>query len=57
MELFWTHGAAVAAVLHIHVVVEIVPHALDAQKVVIGRAVAVTGQRVDEEVLLDAATS
>lgn len=41
MELLWTHSAAVAAVLHVHIVVEIVPHALNAQEVVIGGAVAV----------------
>lgn len=57
MELLWTHGAALAAVLHVHIVVETVPDALDAQEVVISGAVAVPRQRVDEEVLLDAPTS
>ena len=51
-----THSAAVPAVLHVNVVVEIVPHALDAQEVVIISSVAVPGQRVDEEVLPDAPT-
>ena len=52
----WTHSAAVPAVLHVDVVVEIVPHALDAQEVDIFTGVAVPGQGVDEEVLPDAAT-
>lgn len=52
-----THSAAVAAVLHVDVTVEIVPHALDAQEVVIVCAVAVSGQGVDKEVLLDAPTA
>ena len=56
MELFWTHRAAVPAVLHVNVVVEVVPHALDAQEVVAVCCVAVPGQRVDEEVLLDTVT-
>ena len=56
LDLLWTHSAAVPAVLHVDVVVEFVPHALDAQEAVIVSRVAVPGQRVDEEVLLDAAT-
>lgn len=52
----WTHSAAVAAVLHVHVVVEVVPHALDAQETVTAGGEADPGQRVDEEVLLDAPT-
>lgn len=50
-----THSAAVPAVLHVDVVVEIVPRALDAQEVVVVGAVAFPRQRVDEEVVLDAA--
>lgn len=57
LEVSWTHSAAVLAVLHVDVVAEVVPHALDAQEVVIDGAVADPGQRVDEEVLLDAPTS
>ncbi len=53
---YFTHSAAVPAVLHVDIVVEIVPHTLDAQEVVIISGVAVPGQGVDEEVLLDAPT-
>ncbi|KAG7224305.1 hypothetical protein INR49_000548, partial [Caranx melampygus] len=45
--------AAIPAVLHVDIVVEIVPHALDAQEVVVGSVIAEPSQRVDEEVLLD----
>ena len=51
-----THCAAAPAVLHVNIVVEIVPNALNAQEVVIISSVAVAGQRVDEEVLPDAPT-
>ncbi|KAG7237746.1 hypothetical protein INR49_031855 [Caranx melampygus] len=45
--------AAIPAVLHVDIVLEIVPHALDAQEVVVGSVIAEPSQRVDEEVLLD----
>ena len=57
LTLSQTHRAAVPAVLHIDIVAEVVPHALDAQEVVIRGAISDAGQRVDEEVLLDAPTS
>lgn len=52
----WTHRAAGAAVLHVNKVVPMVPHALDAQEVSAVRRRAGPGQRIDEEVLLDATT-
>lgn len=55
MQLFWTHNAAVPAVLHVNMIVQIIPHALNAQEAAAVCGVAAAGERVNKKVLPDAA--
>lgn len=55
VEYSWTHTAAVPAVLHVNIVVQFVPHTLNAQEAAAVCGVTTAGERVDKKVLLDAA--